>query len=89
MGSGWNMRVVCDTVGEYGFREVFYDANGQPDSYSSTVVTPRAWEPEFRGDEAPVDSLRGTVAWMLVALDQPILDECEGEKLVERKETKP
>lgn len=81
----WNFRVVCGDDGIYSFHEVYYGADGQPDSWAARLVTPRGFAPEFDGDEGPVDSLRRTLNWMLKGLDKPILDEC-GDKLVERKE---
>jgi hypothetical protein len=76
--SHWNYRVVrtrdIDSRGSirYGIHEVFY--GDDLDLVTVETMAPEAYDEGFEEDFDPIEELRQTLEWMLLALDKPILD---------------
>jgi hypothetical protein len=71
--SHWNYRVVWKD-GVYGIHEAYYSSNGKVVAVTVDPVSPVATSEDEELGENPVEVLDKSLRWMLLALDDPILD---------------
>jgi len=66
--SHWNYRLFKDAEDMISIIEVYYDKSGKPEMRA---------EPERVPEAGTVDEMRETLAWMMYALDKPVLNESD------------